>query len=208
MNGSLATGWRQRVSPHQAEELAETAMILPLLFLFLIGIFWFGQAFRIYGTLTNAARDGVRAAVNPGCTTCASIDPSATAWTVIQNDLTAAHINPQLLQQPTIPPTLCACAINGGTTSCATTASVTCDTSETNICVQGITHTGIGNAVDEGLVQLSSTIPPTGLAAGGAGECGISVSFQYPYQFWLPFSSIGGQSYNLRAQAQMRSETQ
>jgi Flp pilus assembly protein TadG len=190
----------------RGSELAETAIILPLLFLLLIGIFWFGQAFRIYGTITNAARDGARAAVAPACATCAASDPTQNAWTVVQADLNAAHINPLLLQPPTTPPALCSCQRNGTTTSC-TTAQVACDTSQNNICVQGVTHSGTNNTVAEGLVQLSSTVAGNGLT-GGAGECGISVSFQYPFQFWLPFTSLSGQSVKLRAQAQMRAETQ
>jgi Flp pilus assembly protein TadG len=192
----------------RGEELAETALILPMLFMLLIGIYWVGQAFRIYGTITNAARDGARAAVNPACTTCGAVDPSGNAWTAIQNDLNAAHINPALLQQPTVTPNLCQCSAAGTTNPC-TTPTVSCDNSQNNICVQGVTHTGAGNTtVDEGLVQLSSTVPPAGLTNGGAGECGISVSFQYPFQFWLPFTSLNKSTVNIRAQAQMRAETQ
>jgi Flp pilus assembly protein TadG len=189
------------------EEIAETAMVLPLLFLILIGIYWFGQAFRIYGTITNAARDGARAAVDPACTTCTSIDPTQNAWTVIQNDLNAAHINSSLLQQPTNPPTLCACSAGGSTSGCST-GTVSCDSSSNNICVQGVNHAGANDTLTEGLVQLSSTAAPTGLTNGGAGECGISVSFQYPFQFWLPFTSLSGRTVNVTAQAQMRAETQ
>ncbi|MFZ0322429.1 MAG: TadE family protein [Candidatus Sulfotelmatobacter sp.] len=189
-------------------EIAEFAMILPMLFLLLIGVFWFGQAFRIYGTITNAARDGARAAVAPACATCAGVDPTATAWTVIQNDLQAAHINPSVLRQPTTPPTLCTCAPGAGAAVC-TTPPALCDSTQTNICVQGVTHTGANNLVTETLVQLSSTVQPTGSnLPGGAGECGISVSFQYPYTFWLPFTSLDKQTVNLRAQAQMRAEIQ
>ena len=32
-------------------EIAEAAAVLPLMFLILLGIFWFGQAFSIYGTI-------------------------------------------------------------------------------------------------------------------------------------------------------------
>ncbi len=186
-------------------EIAEFAMILPLLFLLLIGIFWFGQAFRIYGTMTNAARDGARAAVAPSCTTCAGVDPSANAWTVIKNDLQAAHINPNLLQQPTNPPALCACGANASTTGCSST-TVPCDGAQNNICVQGVTHSG-GNTgkPTESNVQLSST---SSSLSGGAAECGVSVSFQYPYKFWLPFTSLNQQQVFLRAQAQMRAESQ
>ncbi len=188
----------------RGSEIAEFAMILPLLFLFLIGIFWFGQAFLIYGTITNAARDGARAAVNPSCATCTGVDPSANAWNIIQSDLQAAHVNPILLQQPTTPPSLCACVLNGSASGC-TSATVSCDSEENNICVQGVTHSG--SSITEGLVQLSSSAAGGSLPAG-AGECGVSISFQYPYTFWLPFTTLDKRTVNLRAQAQMRAERQ
>lgn len=206
MKNSATKNWARSTHGVRGEELAETAMVLPLLFMILIGIYWFGMAFRTYGTITNAARDGARAAVNPACTTCASLDPTTNAWTVIQNDMNAAHLNPSLLQPPMTTPTLCSCGA-GATASGCTTPTVGCDSSSTNICVQGVTHSGGGPAT-EGLVQLSSTVAPTGLANGGAGECGISVSFRYPFQFWLPFTSLGGRTVNVTAQAQMRAETQ
>jgi Flp pilus assembly protein TadG len=205
MKESGTENWIRSTHGSRAEELAETAMVLPLLFMILIGIYWFGMAFRTYGTITNAARDGARAAVNPACTTCTSSNPTANAWTAIQNDMTAAHLNPALLQPPTTPPTLCSCGPGAASSSPCTTPTVSCDTN-TNICVQGVTSSG--GSFSEGLVQLSSTAAPTGLANGGAGECGISVSFQYPFQFWLPFTSLSGRPVNVTAQAQMRAETQ
>jgi hypothetical protein len=183
--GGLAWGTR-------GAEIAETAMILPLLFMVIIAIFWFGQAFRIYGTITHAAREGARAAVAPVCATCGGTnDPSQNAYNAIQSALVAANLDPNQLQQPASPPALNSCGGGGG---------VSCDGGQTKICVQGVTHSG-GN-VSQGNVQLS----PTG--TGGAGECGISVSFQYPYSFWLPFSSLNKRTINLRAQAQMRAESQ
>ncbi len=193
--------WLALVRSPRGSEIAEFAMIVPLLFLALIGIFWFGQAFHIYGAITNAARDGARAAVAPACTTCAENDPTQNAWNVIQNDLKSAHINPAMLQQPTNPPALCACAPNGVTTGCSST-TVRCDGAQGNICVQGVRHRRRRGTLVEDYVQLSST------TTGGAGECGISVSFQYPFRFWLPFTSLDNQTVNLRAQAQMRAESQ
>jgi Flp pilus assembly protein TadG len=206
MKKRLGRMWRALARHGGGSEVVEFAMILPLLFLFLIGIFWFGQAFRIYGTITNAARDGVRAAVNPSCATCTGVDPSANAWNTIQSDLQAAHINPSLLQQPTTPPALCACIANGSAVGC-TSSTVSCDSEENNICVQGVSHTGANNSLSETLVQLSSTVAGSNLPAG-AGECGVSVSFQYPYTFWLPFTTLDNRTVNLRAQAQMRAERQ
>jgi Flp pilus assembly protein TadG len=195
--------WCGAARDARGSEIAETAMILPLFFMIFLGIFWFGQGFRIYGTMTRAAREGARAAVAPACTTCAgSNDPSANAWTAVQSAMQAAHVDPTLLQQPTTPPGLCGCSTSASTTSCSAT-TVACDSSQTNICVQGVTHpNGNSKPAVEDNVELSAP------GLGGAGECGVSVSFQYPYKFWLPFSSLNNQTVNLRAQAQMRAETQ
>jgi Flp pilus assembly protein TadG len=203
MRKSGWTTWQRAAQDGRGSEIAETAMILPLFFMIFLGIFWFGQAFRIYGTITRAAREGARAAVAPACTTCsASNDPSANAWSAVQSAMQAAHLDPTQLQQPTTPPGLCACSSSASTTSCSAT-TVPCDTSQNNICVQGVTHPhGNGNPALEDNVELSAP------GQGGAGECGVSVSLQYPYKFWLPFSSLDNQTVNLRAQAQMRAETQ
>jgi len=189
----------------RGSEIAEFAMIAPLLFLTLLGIFWFGQAFRIYGVMTSAARDGARAAVAPACATCATVDPTQNAWNTIQNDLAAARVNPNQLQQPTIPPSLCSCAGTGSITGCSST-TVACDSAQTNICVQGVSHSGAGT-LHESYVQLAPTAA-SGALTSGAGECGISVSFQYPFKASLPFTSLDWQVVNLRAQAQMRAEAQ
>ncbi len=186
-----------------ASEIAETAMILPLFFMIFLAILWFGQGFRIYGTITRAAREGARAAVAPVCTTCGgSNNPSANAWSAVQSAMQAANLSPSQLQQPTTLPGLCACSSTAGT-SCSGAQVVSCDSSESKICVQGVSHPhGNGNPAQEDNIELSAP------ANGGAGECGVSVSFQYPYKFWLPFSSLNNQTINLRAQAQMRAETQ
>jgi TadE-like protein len=198
------TTWRSLARSADASEIAETAMILPLFFMIFLAILWFGQGFRIYGTITRAAREGARAAVAPVCTTCGgSNNPSANAWSAVQSAMQAANLDPAQLQQPTILPGLCACSSTATATSCSGGAVVGCDGSETKICVQGVSHPhGNGNPALEDNIELSAP------ANGGAGECGVSVSFQYPYKFWLPFSSLNNQTVKLRAQAQMRAETQ
>src|SRR6476660_1270436 len=52
------------------QELAEAAIVLPILFLILLGIFWFGRAFNVGSTIDRAAREGVKAAGRPTCATC------------------------------------------------------------------------------------------------------------------------------------------
>jgi len=164
-------------------EIAEAAAVLPLMFMILLGIFWFGQAFSIYGAINRAAHEGARAGSVPYCATCTG--PStlaqyeANAVNGVNNALTQSQLDFNKAQFPSAPPSFSVCPGTTGTTSC-TGAS-------TKVCVQMP-------------VQFSnpSTAP---------GACGISVSFQYPYQFWLPFSSLNHQLIYLNASAQVRMES-
>ena len=62
---------RRLVAETRGAEIAEAAAVLPLMFMMLLGIFWFGQAFSIYGAITRAAQEGARAGAVPICATCA-----------------------------------------------------------------------------------------------------------------------------------------
>jgi hypothetical protein len=165
-----------------AAEVAEAAVVLPLLLMVLLGIYWFGQAFRIYGTITRAAQEGARAAVAPACSTCTPLTStvSKNAHTAVVNVLATADIAPANLKAPTTTPALL---------SCKDGSSVSCDSDYPDICVQEN-------------IRLSD---PT---TGGSGSCGVSVSFQYPYQFWLPFTPLNQQIIKLPAAARVRQETQ
>lgn len=178
-------------------EVAEAAAVLPVMFMIVLGIFWFGQAFSIYGTITRAAQDGARAAVAPLCATCSgSTDPSTNAFNAVKSALVAAHLDPNNMQQLITTPPLCACG--SATTSCAV-GSISCDSSQTSICVQGVQHSS-GN-LTENLIQLAP-------ATNGPGVCGVAVSFRYPFRFWLPFTGLNKQLIWLQAQAQVRAEEQ
>lgn len=174
-------------------EIAETAIIMPLLFMIVLAIFWFGTAFRIYTTITQAARQGARAAVAPACSTCTPMTnaiAAKNAVTAINSTLSAAHMSTSQIQAPTPVPTLCPCpSINsscGGRAVGCTSLSTT-----SNVCVQPY-------------VQLSYP------SAGAAGTCGTSVSFGYKngFNFTIPFTQLNLGNMNLPAQAQMRLETQ
>jgi len=165
-------------------EIAESAAVLPLMFMILLGIFWFGQAYRLYGTITRAAQEGARAGAAPYCTTCTGAATSAAnAVNAVNSALTASNLNPAAVQAPTTPPSLNAC-YSGGNNSCQSSGS-------SRVCVQEP-------------VQLYST----SAVSGGAGVCGIAVTFQYPYSFWLPFTSLNNQQIMLTASARVRMETQ
>jgi Flp pilus assembly protein TadG len=169
---------RKLVRDTRGAEIAEAAAVLPLMFMMLLGIFWFGQAFRIYGTITRAAQEGARAAAAPLCTTCAgSATPGANAAAAVRSILLAAKLDPTKTVKTSPAPTLL---------SCPRSTQVNCD-GTAGICVQ-----------EE--VQLSIR------SGGGVGVCGTSVSFEYPFQFWLPFTSLNNQQIRLSASAQVRSE--
>lgn len=192
--------WRLRLRgtarDTRGTEIAEMAVVLPLLFMIVMGIFWFGQAFRIYGTLTQATRAGARAAVAPVCATCgaAASTPTQNAVAAVTSALAASKLSTAQLQPLAswTPPALCPC----GSASSACGTPVACDPAATiNACVQPN-------------VQLSYPTPTTGPA--GMGTCGTSVSmrYKYPFSFKIPYTGLDLGNIQLPGQAQMRTETQ
>ena len=187
MNQKLIRIVRNLAIDVRGAEIAEAAAVLPLMFLVLLGIFWFGQAFSIYGAITRAAQDGARAGALPYCATCNGTNTTAAyaanAVAAVQSDLLASKLNPSLAQYPTPRPSAFSCN-NGSSVPCSSTAS-------TNFCVQAP-------------IQLPRT--PSG--ASPTGLCGVSVSLRYPYRFWLPFTSINKQTIWITASARVRMENQ
>ena len=160
-------------------EIAEAAAVLPLMFMILLGIFWFGQAFSIYGAITRAAEDGARAGSLPYCVTCTgSNSPQTNAVNAVQASMLASNLDPTLARLPSPTPTLYSCSDS--------TSGVDCGSGNNNFCVQTP-------------VLITSSLGATGL-------CGISVSFQYPYKFWLPFTSLNKQVIWISATARVRME--
>jgi hypothetical protein len=156
-------------------EIAEAAAVLPLMFMILLGIFWFGQAFSIYGTITRAAQDGARAGAAPYCTTCNSPNtPPTNAVNAVTTAMTTAKLDPNLARFPVPLPVFTNC----GTPPASASAKI--------------------------YVQVPVLFSNT----GSGGVCGISVSFQYPFQFWLPFTSLNKQKIWLTASAHARLENQ
>jgi Flp pilus assembly protein TadG len=162
-----------------ASEIAEAALVLPLAFMMLLGIYWFGRAFNIYATINHAAREGARAAVAPTCATCTPLSNAqivSQATTAVEQALKASSVDPHQIQAYSpLPTTFC------GTGTC-TAAGVS---GNINVC---------------GPVQLTpttSSYPPV---------CGTAVLFEYPYQFWLPFTSLNQQQFLLKADVQMKGE--
>lgn len=85
-------------------EIAEAAVILPLLFMLLFGIMWFARAFNIYTTINRAARQGALVAATNNCATCGNNAPTQAyiQTNVVNPILTAAHLDPAQVQNFTV----------------------------------------------------------------------------------------------------------
>jgi hypothetical protein len=168
------------LSSHTASQVAEAALVLPLAFMMLLGIYWFGRAFNIYATINHAAQEGVRAGVAQTCATCTNQHlPAAQVATIITNAMQVSSVDPsQIKAWGTTTPTFCSPA-----------------GSLVGICTVDATKITMCNNV-----LLS---PPT---AAGPPACGVTATFQYPYQFWLPFTSLNNQQIMLTVDVQMKGE--
>ncbi len=171
--------WKKLAGETAGAEIAEAAVVLPLVFMLILGIYWFGRAYNIYATITHAAREGARAATAQTCATCGNtaLVESQVATRVAQA-LQASKLDPTQVS-PLLPsPALKDCATGAPVIpACGSTPA---------ICF-------VAN------VRLND--PTTGPPA-----CGVSVSFQYPYQFYLPFTSLNNQLILLKANVQTTGE--
>jgi Flp pilus assembly protein TadG len=164
-------------------EIAEAALVLPVVFMLLLGIIWFGRAFNIYSTIQQAAQQGAITAARATCATCPPpAFPAATAVaTAVTAVMQASSIDPSQIVNPG--PTL--------PTGCASSSNIT-------VCQE---------------VLLNPSSNPTTIQSCGSPPapsptqfCGALVTFQYPFQFNLPFTSLNLQQIILTAQAQSRME--
>jgi hypothetical protein len=163
-------------------EIAEAAMVLPLVFTLLLGIVWFGRAFNIYSTITQAAQQGAITAARASCGTCGNDFPlNGPVQTAVEAVLKSSNLDPaQILANPN----------PAAPSPCANPPSPTPPA--------GCTTTGnIKVCRNVWLNSAYATQPP---------QCGAIVSFQYPFQFHLPFTSLNQQQVILSAQAQSRME--
>ncbi len=95
LNARLCASLRRLQTDEAASQLVEFAVALPLLAVFVVGIFDFSGAFTMKQKLVNAAREGARAAAaDPANDLGNSVPASITdALWVIDNYLTSEKIN-------------------------------------------------------------------------------------------------------------------
>jgi len=171
----------RRLGSTDGAEIAEAALVLPLVFMLLLGIVWFGRAFNIYSTITQAAQQGAITAARASCAACPTgntFPSDAAVDNTVSAVMQASSLDPaQILANPPAP------------VSCVNPPTpATCTTSSHNItiCRQALLNS-----------PVSATQPP---------QCGTIVSFQFPFQFYLPFTALNLQQIILSAQAQSRME--
>ncbi len=183
-----------------AAEIAEAAFVLPLLFVFILGIFQFGRVYLVYSTMQRAAQEGARASAGSTCALCGTgnlqLPANQVASVIVAPIFQNAHVDATLLTVPVTAPLRNSCVppLPGVLVACDVAGAL----ASPKICVQR-------NVV----LNVSSGGVPT----SGTPVCGTSVSLVYPYSFSLPSVSttppyISRQSYalNLRAQAQVKGE--
>jgi len=153
---NISIHWWRKASAESGVEILEAALVLPLLFMLLLGIVWIGLAYNVYSSITRAAREGARYAAAPTCSTCGNTSPSASqVQAVVDGALSAASLDPaQKLNY----------SFNTGITL-----------------NQGSTY---------------------------ATETGVVISFSYPVQLAIPFTSLGATTINVSTKVQMRDENQ
>ena len=179
--GSSVVSAAQEVLPRQisllrdtrGSEIAEAAMVLPLMFTILLGIFWFGRAYNVYSTITRAAQEGASVAATSTCGSCGN---ALSTNTQIANAVTAA------MQASKLDPAQIATNALSSPTGCT-----------------NYSHTTQSNIDIYRNVQLNPS-------STNAPQCGVIVTFKYPYQFYLPFTSLNNQRINMTAAAERQME--
>jgi hypothetical protein len=141
------------------QEIVEAAFVLPILFLIMLAIFWFGRAFNISSTLDRAAREGIKAASRRSCATCGN---AFQADSQVVAQITAV-LNADRLQIGSVQPYSPAFA-------CTATPAPSCTTTVQNVQIcRGVPLT-CGSAACQ---------TPTPAACGANPELGVRVSFAY-----------------------------
>jgi len=187
------------VRDKRANELAEFAVIIPVLLMVLIGMYWFGRAYNIYETITRAAREGARYGATPVCALCGNSCGNGTDMagfpctsSIVSNSiipsLQAAHLDPNQIVSingsNTKPPNLNSC-FRGGTQPAGCRASGPACFSSNNVWVCHCVDMNLG---------------------GNPPECGTWVGFRYPFTFPFPFTGLDKLAINIPTTVQMREE--
>jgi Flp pilus assembly protein TadG len=113
--------WFRSFRSTEGAEIAEMAMVLPVMFFVFLGIFWAGRMYNIYATINQAARQGARAAAQSTCGSCGdAAGTNGQVDTAVTNVLQADFLNPTQITGPTTAPAPNSCP--NTTATCTSTA--------------------------------------------------------------------------------------
>lgn len=178
----------RRLGKTEGAEIAEAAVVLPLVFMLLLGIIWFGRVFNIWSTIQQAAQQGAITAARGSCetTVCgtafpadgAVTGPAGTVAFAVATVMSASAIDPSKIVTSN-PLSLVSCVNPPAPPPCGTASNIM-------ICRQVLLN------------------PPS--SATQLPQCGVVVSFRYSYAFFLPGTSLNMQTITLSAQAQSKME--
>lgn len=162
--------WLVSTRDESGQEIVEAAIVLPILFLVLLAIFWFGRAFNIRSTLQRAARQGIKTLSQNSCATCGNVPQAySQAATSVTDALAADHLSSSdiVVYKPDDP--------------CTPPTPPTCPPA-----VQGIT---ICSGVPLTCGGAACQRPPTDCGQQNV-TYGTRVSFGYQYKSPLPFGNL------------------
>ena len=171
----------------EGTEILEAAVVLPLVFMLLLGIVEFGRVFNIYSTIQQAAQQGANAAARATCGICGNTTATpATADNAIFAVMQASNLSTSQIQLPASSP------------NCGTPPCIACPSPPWPPPPAGGSCSSTANIYVCQNVQLNNGVQPL--------QCGTVVSFQYKFTFIRPFTSLNLQQIILSAQAQSRME--
>jgi Flp pilus assembly protein TadG len=155
--------WRRSLRGNEGSEIAEMAMVLPVMFFVFLGIFWIGRMYNIYATVNQAARAGARTAAQASCGSCGNTaGTNAAVDAAVSNILQSDRLDPAHITAPVPAPSLSPCP----------GLSVTC------------TNTGHNIAVCRNALLTPVAVPPA--------VCGVMVEFSYTLDLNQIVLPLGG----------------
>jgi len=151
----------------EGQEIAEAAVVMPILCLVLLAIFWFGRAFNIASTIERAAKHGVQA-TNQTCASCGNTAPTdAQIVTDVNAALQNDHLNVANVTSYSPP------------FACQATPAPNCTTSQGVEICRNVPLTCGG---------VNCQNPP--VACGTDPDLGVRVSFGYRFTSPLPIARL------------------
>ena len=182
---SDSNNWRKRLADDRAAQLVEFAVALPLLVVFVVGIYDFSGAFTLKQRLTNTARDGARAAAGDpsGDVLPAALPPPQSvihAFQIVYSYLVANNLNVCGMTATLAP------AVSGLTWTYSSTGNGCPSPGLTILVNRGYYFPSTG----ANLPTATCTPQAPGSQTAMVGTC-VSIQYPYPWRFGKVASLLG-----------------